>query len=196
MGRPAKTPEEHWLAGTRDQSKTSATSVYAGGRPRIPSHLSPVARAEFKRACKVLLDRGTSTEGDFVTLAIYSETYARWRDAKEQVIGKLMVETIIKDANGVAKVVTRLNPLIKVVQADESRLLALASKLGLTPSDRDRVRPTKTKRDLEVIRGSMADVMPDMLNDESTPATPILMPPPSIFEEDEVEPEERDEHEA
>jgi P27 family predicted phage terminase small subunit len=163
MGRPSKPSELHLLHGTREQSKVPTTSVYSGGRPRIPSHLSPVARAEFKRACKILIDRDTATEGDFITLAIYAEVYARWREAKEQVIGKLMVETIMKDSNGAMKVVTRLNPLIKVAEAAESRLLALASKLGLTPSDRDRVKPTKTKRELEVIPGSMAHLMPELL---------------------------------
>ncbi len=174
MGRPAKPIELHQLCGTTPQNKVPTTSVYSGGRPRIPTHLSPVARTEFKRACKILLDRGTATEGDFVTLAVYSEVYARWREAKAEVIGKLMIETTIKDSNGVMKVVTRLNPLIKVAEAAESRLLALASKLGLTPSDRDRVKPTKTKRELEVIPGSMAHLMPELLAEDVQ--VPIYQP--------------------
>ena len=110
---------------------------------------------EFKRASKILLDRGKATEGDFVTLAAYSEVYARWRESKAEVIGKFMIDTTIKDSNGVMKVVTRLNPLIKGCEAAESRVLQLASKLGLTPADRDRVKPTKAKLAVEVIPGSM-----------------------------------------
>jgi phage terminase small subunit len=97
-----------------------------------------------------LLDRGKATEGDFVTLAVYSEVYARWRESKAEVIGKFMIDTTIKDSNGVMKVVTRLKPLIKGCEAAESRVLQLASKLWLTPADRDRVKPAKAKLALEV----------------------------------------------
>jgi phage terminase small subunit len=51
---------------------------------------------EFKRASKILLDRGKATEGDFVTLAVYSEVYAIWRESKAEVIGKFMIDTTIK----------------------------------------------------------------------------------------------------
>src|SRR5882672_10747096 len=65
MPRPAKTIRQHLLQGTVPQGKPEKPSVYQGGKPKFPSHLSPVARREAKRIVRVLLERGTCTEGDF-----------------------------------------------------------------------------------------------------------------------------------
>jgi len=76
MGRPAKTEHQHFVEGTTSKAKHALESVYEGGRPKIPAHLSAAARTEFKRACKILLDRGTATQGDFANLALYAEALA------------------------------------------------------------------------------------------------------------------------
>jgi P27 family predicted phage terminase small subunit len=151
MSRPAKTPQQHFLEGTTSKAAKALESVYEGGRPKIPGHLSPVARAEFKRACKILLDRGTATPGDFVTLALYAEIYARWIESKKQLGSEYIVTTQTTDNNGKLNTVERPNPLIKVVECAEGRLLSLAKSLGLTPGDRDRVRRTKGKSEREQV---------------------------------------------
>ena len=164
MGRPAKTIRQHLLSGTVPQGKQEfKVSLYEGGRPKIPKHLSPAARREFKRGVQLLEQRGTITEGDLATLAVYAETLARWIAAKEQLGDQLMITTTIKDTHGEPVIVQRLNPLLKVVQACEGRLLALAKNLGLTPLDRDKVKPTRANPDLEIVPGSIAETHPELL---------------------------------
>jgi hypothetical protein len=53
-----------------------------------------------------------------------------------------MVDVIVTDSSGVVHTSHRLNPLLKVLEACESRLLALGKSLGLTPADREKVKPT------------------------------------------------------
>jgi P27 family predicted phage terminase small subunit len=175
MGRPAKTIRQHLLHGSVPQGKPEKASVYSGGRPKIPSHLSPAARTEFKRACKILLDRGTSTPGDFVTLAVYSEVYARWIQAKQEIGDELMIETAVTDNNGTLRTVRRLNPLLKVAEACESRMLNLAKALGLTPMDREKVKQAAVNADEEIVPGSIAHLHPELLNGKVTEIKPVQL---------------------
>lgn len=142
MPRPAKTIRQHLLEGTVPQSKPAQPSPFKGGRPKFPKHLSPVARTEFKRCVQLLEQRGTVTPGDYATVAVYSEVFARWIQAKQAIGDELMVTTTVTDNNGTARTVTRLNPLLKVVQNCESRMLSLVKELGLTPVAREKAKPT------------------------------------------------------
>ena len=114
MASRIKTAHEHFVEGTTSKAKTAVESVYVGGRPKIPGHLSQAARSEFKRACKILLERGTATPGDFVTLALYAEVYARWVESKKQLGSEFIVSTQVTDNNGTLRTVDRPNPLIKL----------------------------------------------------------------------------------
>ena len=147
MGRPAKSEHEHFVQGTESKAAKALDSIYEGGRPRIPSHLGPEARSEFKRACKILLERRTATSGDFLALTLYAEVYARWIAAKKELGTQFIVTTAVTDNHGKDHTVDRPNPLIKVVENCESRLLTLAKSLGLTPDARDKVRKTKAKQE-------------------------------------------------
>ena len=140
--------------------------MYQGGRPKFPNHLSKVARQEMKRAIKILMERGTVTEGDFATLAVYAEVYARWIQCKREIGDELMVTTQVTDNNGTLRTVTRVNPLLKIAAQCESRLLSLTKELGLTPKERDKVKPTAPNGEEEIIPGSMADLYPNLLQME------------------------------
>jgi P27 family predicted phage terminase small subunit len=142
MSQPAKTIRQHLLDGTVPQGKLPQPSPFKGGRPKFPKHLSPVAKAEFKRCVQLLEERGTVTPGDYATLAVYSEVFARWVQSKREIGDELMVTTTITDNNGTARTVTRLNPLLKVAQNCESRMLSLVKELGLTPVSREKAKPT------------------------------------------------------
>jgi P27 family predicted phage terminase small subunit len=163
MGRPAKTIRQHLLHGTVPQGKPDKPSLYQGGRPKFPAHLSRVGRQEMKRLVRILEARGTSTEGDYAIAAMYGEVYARWISCLRQIGDDLMVMTTITDNHGTARVVTRLNPLLKVAQACEARLLALTKELGLTPKDRDRVKRTALNAEEEIVPGSIADLYPHLV---------------------------------
>ncbi len=182
MGRPAKTIRQHLLEGTVPQGAPDKPSQFAGGRPKYPKHLSPVARAEFRRAVQLLEQRKTITPGDYTTLAVYAEVFARWIQAKTEVGDSLMVTTQVTDNNGTLRTVTRLNPLLKVVEACESRMLSLVKALGLTPVDREKARPTTGTPKEEIVPGSMADLMPELLKGKD-PEPFVVMPPPIEEEE-------------
>jgi P27 family predicted phage terminase small subunit len=188
MGRPAKSNELHRLHGTKPQSRAATESVFVGGRPKFPGHLSKVARAEAKRVVKLLEDRRTVTPGDIALISLYAEVYSRWVATKAAIGDELMVEIKIKDSNGAIHSTQRLNPLLKVAQADEAKLIQLTTQMGLTPAARDRVRPTKAQRNnLEVIAGSVADLMPGLLEPRGIADNhPEVVAPPDRIEEDQL----------
>lgn len=166
MPRLAKSERDHWLQGTTPQTKPVQPSQYLAGRPKFPKHLSPAARAEMKRACRLLEERGTLTAGDYATLTVYAEVYSRWVQAKAEVGRNLLIKTFVTDNNGIAHEQTKLNPLLKVIFDCESRLLSLAKSLGLTPIDREKVRPAKSGPKVrEVVPGSIEEQMPHLFGD-------------------------------
>lgn len=148
MGRPEKPIELHTLAGTVPRAKQPAT-VFAlkPGRAKIPGHLSPAARSEFKKAQRILSERGHATSGDFVTLSLYAEAMARWiflkADLQPPPVGRgMLIRVPVTDSNGAVHWKEISNPSRKDVSAIERQILALAKALGLTAVDRDKVRPT------------------------------------------------------
>jgi P27 family predicted phage terminase small subunit len=155
MPRPAKSEAAHFLQGTVPQTGRSKTtqsaSIYAGGRPTIPHHLSRVARAEYKRLCQLLENRRTLTEGDRNSLAVLSECVARWVAAKRELGDRLLIETTIVDKKGNTFTTTKAHPLIKIIETAETKILALSKALGLTAIDRDKVRPTQLDTPAEAI---------------------------------------------
>jgi phage terminase small subunit len=93
-------------------------------RPKFPAHLSRVGLQEMKRVVRILEERGTATENDYAIAAMYGEVYARWIVVKQQIGDEYMVTATITDNHGTARVVTRLNPLLRVLQACEARLVS------------------------------------------------------------------------
>jgi P27 family predicted phage terminase small subunit len=162
MAREAKTIRQHLLHGTVPQGKPEKPSAYQGGRPKFPSHLSKVGRQEMKRVVRILLARGTATEGDYAVAAMYGEIYARWVELKRQVGAEYMVTTQVTDNNGNLRTVTRINPLLKILAQTESRLQSLTKELGLSPKERDKVKPTSANQAEDVVPGSMADKFPEL----------------------------------
>jgi P27 family predicted phage terminase small subunit len=187
MARPAKTPAQHILHGTVSQAKVGVgESTYTGGRPHFPSHMSKVARTEAKRLVRLLEDRRTVTPGDVALVTLYAEVYTRWVATKAEVGDDRMVETKMKNSNGEFVTVKRLNPLLKVLQMDESKLLALTRELGLTPAMRDKVKPTNNQRgSLEVIKGSAMDTHPHLFDGSEPPKQEIKLPDLSELEMEE-----------
>lgn len=177
MPRAAKTIRQHYLQGTVPQGKPDSPSNYAGGRPKIPKHLSLVARREFKRICQLLENRGTLCEGDGQTIAVLSEVYARWVDCKKALGDQFLVTTQLLDSSGTLRTVTRTNPLVKICQDCESKILALTKSLGLTPTDRDKVKPTTIDPSLEVIPGSLAETNPELFGSVAPLRKPIAVDP-------------------
>jgi P27 family predicted phage terminase small subunit len=198
--RRAKTDQEHFLHGTVSQvgrSKTTqAPSAYAGGRPTIPGHLGKIARAEFKRVCFELEKRRTLTSGDRLTIAVLAEAYERWVTAKAELGNAYTITVSTTDKNGNTTTSVKPNPLVKIVEVCEARILSLQSALGLTPQARDKVRPTQFDPSLTVVPGSIADKYPELVGgprpvfDASTGGykLPQPLPPPEGLDEESEEP--------
>lgn len=149
MPTPRKSQADHDLTGTKTQAHQDKPSLYRAGRPKIPNHLSRVARSEFKRIVGLLEERGTVTPGDLAIIALLAEVYSRWVAAKAQVGNDLMIETTVKDTNGEPVIVQRLNPLLKVVSDCERQIKSLTTSLGLTPLHRDKIKPAVGGRSVE-----------------------------------------------
>jgi P27 family predicted phage terminase small subunit len=140
LGRTAAAQTQFDLTGILPQPKPAVSAVVAG-RPKFPGHLSKAARAEVKRVCKLLEQRGTLTPGDMSLLSVYGEVYARWIDAKKELNATgVMVTITCTDSNGVAFEKRVENPLLKITTACERQIFALVKTLGLSPVDKDKAR--------------------------------------------------------
>jgi P27 family predicted phage terminase small subunit len=186
MPRLAKTDAEHRLHSTVSQvgrpKPVQTASVYAGGRPKIPTHLSRVARAEFKRICHLLEHRRTLTEGDRNSIAVLAECVARWVAAKEELGTAYTITVTITDKKGNVFTTIKPNPLLKVVEVAEARILALSSALGLNPISRDKVRPTQLDAPTEAELSTEDRYLRSI--EERSQSRIIPMPPPQEEEEE------------
>lgn len=165
----AKTAAEHYLTGTTSEvgrarpDRKAVASQFVCGRPKFPKHLGKDARIEFKRVCKFLGARKTLSEGDFYTIAVLAECTVRWIAAKQALGTNFVVTTTVRDKQGRETIVERENPLCKIVENCESKILSLTNSLGLNPASRDKVKKLQTGAELaEVVPGSMADLYPDI----------------------------------
>lgn len=158
MSRPALTPfEEHFFRTKSRAAKPAGTAVT--GRAVKPAHLSPEAMVVWKRVSKILGLRGTETVGDFAALALFCEVYVRWVQAKRELGNQLMVTETVLDNHGEPITKRKLNPLLRVVEAAEKNLLAMARELGLTPLLREKVKPAKQSETTASGPATVADAL-------------------------------------
>ena len=142
--------EQFTHRATRAQEKPE----FFGGRPKCPRHLSPEAKAEWRRCVKLLEARKTITPGDYTLLTLYAETFARWIAAKAQLGNELLIDEPVGDSHGKIIIKKKINPLVPIVQNDTRALHSLARELGLTPATRQKVAPTKKQENEPPKEGS------------------------------------------
>ena len=96
---------------------------------RCPQWLLPEARKEWRRLAPVLIDAGILTAADAVTFAGYCQSYARWREAEEELsrTGKVLVTPEGK---------YYANPYVAISRAALTEIKSFASEFGLTPAAR------------------------------------------------------------
>ena len=105
-----------------------------------PAELSPAALKEWERVRSLLVDAGVVSVLDTTALIAYCETYATWADAMSRLRRTGM---ILKNEKGVLY----RNPLIRVANDAQDRMVKLLAEFGMTPSSRTRVsaiKPVKT----------------------------------------------------
>src|SRR5271155_5057028 len=185
MGRPAKSLREHELHGTKRQVKEP--SGFVGGRPKYPKHLSPDAKKAYKHAVALLEARKVLTEGDESLLAVYATVYARWIEAKSDLVGKLFVKIPLLDSNGQVHFVERPNPRLKIAAECETKLLAITKTLGLSPTDRERSKPTADSGHKDgIVPGSIGDLYPELLTPQKDVLPFVPLAPETEEGEDNV----------
>ena len=100
--------------------------------PRCPTHLSAVARKEWRRLATPLHEAGILTLADRAALAAYCQAYARWVEAEEK-LGEGPV--LLKTPSGYVQ----QSPWLTVANKQMELMGRYMSELGLTPSARTRV---------------------------------------------------------
>ena len=101
-------------------------------KPSCPSHLSTIAKAEWKRLAGTLHEMGVLTFVDRAALAAYCQAYGRWVEA-EQKLGE--TPTLIKAPSGYIQ----QSPWLSVANKQMELMGRYMAELGLTPASRSRI---------------------------------------------------------
>src|SRR6266478_8553330 len=156
----AKSIAEHALHGTTPGAKNpSLASNIAAGRPKFPKNLPTDLRQVFKRTCKLLETRRALTEADGPLLARYCIAYQRAERAQTKLDeqGEICLYTRL-DSNGTAHQMEKPNLWLKVAQDAEKMMVACLDRLGLSPMNRDKVKPTASN-EAEVLTNPLDSYM-------------------------------------
>ncbi|HEY2390281.1 MAG TPA: P27 family phage terminase small subunit [Candidatus Angelobacter sp.] len=139
-----KSDELHRLTGTKSQAKPEPEYSLPAGTPRAPKTLSLEARKTFKRLCALLAERRALTDGDGELLRLYAITFDRHARAMAKIEdqGEICSYTRL-DSNGQPHEMEKENLWLKVAVTAEKNMVAILDRLGLTPHNRGKVKPTK-----------------------------------------------------
>ena len=114
QGNPGKRP----IRGREPQPPRS--------QPTCPAHLSPTAKAEWKRLAQSLNKIGTLTQVDRAALAAYCQSYGRWVEAERK-----LAETppLLKTPAGYVQA----SPWLAISSKQLELMAKFMAELGLTP---------------------------------------------------------------
>jgi P27 family predicted phage terminase small subunit len=142
VARLPKSDLEHDLQGTKPRIGAGESHV-AGSLPKPPKFLSKDSRKMFKSLVRQLAERRTVTAGDGDLIAIYCSTKERWLQALEAIRTQGVVcEYERLDADGHSHTVEKPNLNLKIAEVSERSMVAILTRLGMTPKDRESVKPT------------------------------------------------------
>jgi P27 family predicted phage terminase small subunit len=178
----AQLPDElHKLKGTRPTRAAEPEFVVPPSRPRKPKDLTPEGLAVFNRLCSLLKTRRALTAADGELIRIYAVNHVRHAkaQAKIQEEGEVRVYTRI-DSNGAAHEIEKENLWLKIAVTCEKNMVACLDRLGLSPLNRAKVKPTAKPKAAEE---PLSDFDQFMARTNSTPAKPWVMPPANDDEE-------------
>lgn len=148
MPTPKKTAPEHWLSGTKSQAEVPPNEelAFAAGRPKYPRGISGEARAAFKRLVRLLESRRVLTEADGELLRLYAITFDRHSRALEKLAeeGEVRIYTRLNN-HGEEVEAEKPNLWLRVAETAEKNMVAILDRLGLTPLNRSKVKPTRDK---------------------------------------------------
>ena len=101
-------------------------------QPTCPAHLSPTAKAEWKRLAQSLNGIGLLTQADRAAFAAYCQAYGRWVEAERK-----LAETpvILKTPSGYVQA----SPWLAIANKQLELMAKFMAEIGLTPSARSRL---------------------------------------------------------
>lgn len=135
-GRRPKPTELKLIEGNPGKRRLKANEPKpARAMPTCPAHLSPTAKAEWKRLGRQLHTLGLLSELDRAALAAYCQAYGRWAEAE-----KKLKETplLLKTPAGYVQP----SPWLSVANKQLELMLRFMGELGLSPASRSRVTTT------------------------------------------------------
>lgn len=103
-----------------------------------PDWLSQPARDKWSELAPILATHGLLTECDMDTLAVYCATFARWRDAEENLDREGSITTAQSGYQ-------QISPHYTIAKNSLAELRALGDRLGLNPSARTRIGASPNK---------------------------------------------------
>jgi P27 family predicted phage terminase small subunit len=136
-GRKPKPTALKLLGGNAGKRKPPAREPKpTKGVPPCPAHLSPRAKAAWKRVGPELERMGVLTVADGMALELLVAAYAEYRDARETVAREgATYESLTQ--NGM---MIRAHPSVAIASDAWRRVRAMLAEFGLTPSARTRVQ--------------------------------------------------------
>lgn len=184
----------HNLHGTKPNGRAADVSHVGAGRPRFPKDLDATLRPIFKRLCSLLQERRTLTAADGELIRLYCFQYER--HVKNVALlrneGELCEYTRL-DSNGHPHQQVKVNLRLKVVADAERQMAAILNQLGLSPTAKDRSKPTKLadeEKPVDLMEQYMAgapivfsNTAPEKVNPADIIFDDLADPPPEPQEE-------------
>jgi P27 family predicted phage terminase small subunit len=171
-GRKPKPTALKELAGNPGKRSLNKNEPRFGGIAKCPSHLSKLAKAEWRRVSPELEASGLLTSVDRAALAAYCSSWARWVDAEEHLQKDGMAFASPKSGYLVP------SPYVSISNTALDAMRKFASEFGMTPSSRSRLHvetPTKPT-------DPFADFMAGIGANETETNDPAPHPTPDIRE--------------
>jgi P27 family predicted phage terminase small subunit len=143
MPQPRKSLDEHKLQNTKARYVEPASDVPAG-RPKFPKDITSEEKPFFKQIVKLLSNSRTCTAGDAELIRLLTIARTRHARALEHIRaeGEICAYTRL-DSNGQPHEVWKENLWLKVATDAEKLQMSALDRLGLTPLNRGKIKPTK-----------------------------------------------------
>jgi len=109
-----------------------SAALSAGGQPRCPEHLDPVARKEWRRLARPLFEAGILTVADRAAFAAYCQAWSRWVEAETKLREG---PKLIRSPSGYVQ----QSPWIGIANKQSELMGRYLAELGLTPTARTRL---------------------------------------------------------
>lgn len=130
--KPKPTPLKK-LEGNPGKRKLNEKEPEPGnGMPTCPKWLLPDAKREWRRLARKMNQMGVLTVVDRAAFAAYCQSYARWKEAQDQLNSE---GATYETENGMR----RPSPWVAICNTEQRLMMQAAGEFGLTPSSRSRI---------------------------------------------------------